>query len=497
MARWGLPLLLAGQAILGLTLIGRPAVIDEMTYIVAGRAEIAHWLHGQPVQPYAHAFSGAPVIYPVLAAAAASVGGLVAARLLSLVFIMTATALLWSAARKLFGPGAALAAGLLFATTAAALYISTLATFDAMSLMLLAAAARCALAIGDSGDKRPRAGPIAGVVLLLAAANATKYPSALWDPVVVAIAALAGPRWNARTRATVAVVTAADTAAVLVAAVLIGGSSYWRGITFSTVDRTVNGGHSAASILGSATAWVGIVTALAIVGAIALGRSRASTSDKALGWVMVAAVFLAPVNQARIGVMVSLFKHVGFGAWFAAIPAGYGISAAAAGLSARRQRRDPGPARSWARPAVAAVLALLVAGVVTGIYQAWQRYNIPPPYSAAAIAQIQPLQRQANGLALADTPSELIYYTRTSPELWVNTYSFSYTDPATRKTTHGAAAYAAAIHRHIFGIIILTAAFAHHHLDEVIRGILRHDHGYHLAVVIPHGSAGKAVLIWR
>jgi 4-amino-4-deoxy-L-arabinose transferase-like glycosyltransferase len=478
-------------------MIGRPVVIDEMTYIVAGRAEIAHWLHGQPILPYAHAFSGAPVIYPVLAAVAANLGGLVAARLLSLAFIVAATALLWSATRKLFGVWAALAAGVLFASTAAALYISTLATFDAMSLMLLAAAARCAVAVADGEDDQPRSAPILGVVVLLAAANATKYPSALWDPVVVAIAALAGVGWTRRTRWTVAAATAVATVALLVVGVLIGGRSYWQGIRFSTLDRVADNGHSPATILGSAAAWVGIVAVLAIIGAVALTGSGSSRSDKALGWVLVAAVFLAPLNQARIGVIVSLFKHVGFGAWFAAIPAGYGVSRVAAALAARRQRGDRAPALVLPGLAAAGVAILLTVSVVTGIYQARQRFNVPPPYSAAAVARIQRLQRQANGLTLADTPGELTYYTRTSPETWVNTFNIRYTNPATHKTLYGSAGYAAAIRHHVFVLIILRAALAHDHLDRVIRGVLAHDHSYHLAAVIPHGSDGKAVLIWR
>ena len=51
-----------------------------------------------PVPPFPAYFSGAPVIYPPLAALADSVGGLAGARLLSLVFMLGATALLWATA---------------------------------------------------------------------------------------------------------------------------------------------------------------------------------------------------------------------------------------------------------------------------------------------------------------------------------------------------------------------------------------------------------------
>ncbi len=61
---WGLPLVLAVQAALSLTLLSRPAVQDETTYLVAGHAQIAHWLHGTPVPHYAEAFSGRASVLP-------------------------------------------------------------------------------------------------------------------------------------------------------------------------------------------------------------------------------------------------------------------------------------------------------------------------------------------------------------------------------------------------------------------------------------------------
>jgi hypothetical protein len=46
-----------------------------------------------------------------------------------------------------------------------------------------------------------------------------------------------------------------------------------------------------------------------------------------LVWTLAAAGFLAPAEQARIHVFTSLFKHVGFGGWFAAVAAGYALTA--------------------------------------------------------------------------------------------------------------------------------------------------------------------------
>ena len=63
-------------------------------------------------------FSGAPVIYPPLGAVADSLGGLAAARVLSLGFMLGVTSLLWATAGRLYGRRAALLAAGLFATLA-------------------------------------------------------------------------------------------------------------------------------------------------------------------------------------------------------------------------------------------------------------------------------------------------------------------------------------------------------------------------------------------
>jgi hypothetical protein len=69
------------------------------------------------------------------------------------------------------------------------------------------------------------------------------------------------------------------------------------------------------------------VVILAIFGAIATSYASRSMPAKVLAWTLVAAGFLAPAEQARIHVFTSLFKHVAFGAWFAAPVAGYALTA--------------------------------------------------------------------------------------------------------------------------------------------------------------------------
>ena len=59
-----------------------------------------------------------------------------------------------------------------------------------------------------------------------------------------------------------------------------------------------------------------------MIGAITVACTRRRLPVRLLAGVLAAAVFLVPAEQARIHVYTSLFKHVGFWGWFAAIVAG-------------------------------------------------------------------------------------------------------------------------------------------------------------------------------
>ena len=142
------------QALLSLRLVGADTAFeDEAEYLWAGHLEWAHWLHGGPVPPFAAYFSGAPVIYPPVGALADSLGGLAAARVLSLVFMLGATALLWGTAGRLFGRRAAFFAAALFAVLGPTLHLGAFATYDAMSMLLVALAAWCVVRAGDAAGR--------------------------------------------------------------------------------------------------------------------------------------------------------------------------------------------------------------------------------------------------------------------------------------------------------------------------------------------------------
>ena len=139
---WPLLVVLAVQAGLSLRLLrADTASQSEALYLHAGHLEWAHWLHGVPIPPFPAYLSGAPVLYPPIGAAADSIGGLAGARVLSLVFMLGATVLLWGAAARLLGRRAAFFAAALFAVLGTTLHLGAFATYDAMSVFLVALAA--------------------------------------------------------------------------------------------------------------------------------------------------------------------------------------------------------------------------------------------------------------------------------------------------------------------------------------------------------------------
>jgi Dolichyl-phosphate-mannose-protein mannosyltransferase len=178
---------LAAQALLSLRLVwSNTAYQDEALYLWAGRLEW-HWLHGTPVPPFADYFSGAPVLYPPIGAAAAAIGGLAGARILSLGFMLGATALLWATTRRLLTARAAFFACAAWAVLGSTQRLGAFATYDAMSLFLVTLAIWCAVRAGARRDCTKWLLAAAGAALL---ANAAKYASLIFDPVVVAMAGL-------------------------------------------------------------------------------------------------------------------------------------------------------------------------------------------------------------------------------------------------------------------------------------------------------------------
>ena len=452
---WPLLAVLAVQAALSASMVrARTAFGDEALYLSAGHLEWSHWLHGTQIPPYETWFSGAPVIYPPIGAIADSLGGLTAARLLSLVLMPGVTSFVWcTATRLLEDKHAAFFAAALFAMLAPTLHLGSYATYDALALLLLAAATWCA---AGARSRHNTARWLIAAGILLALANATKYATALYDPIVLCVTFLtswpdAGPRVALRRAA----LHGGTAAAILIVLLTLGGPGYLTGIRLTTTGR-VHGTDAAALVFADAWSWTAVVLVPAVV-AVVVCAVRRRWPQALLLAVLALSALLAPADQARIQTATSLNKHVGFGAWFAAIAAGYLLSS----LSRRRL------------VLAAASLAALIPVAVLGTAQA--RAMIDWPDVTGLVKVVRPLTDHG-GHFLVETTDVLQYYLpHTTWRQWSGTQN------------DNLEYYQQAIARHDFSVVILgfnqTPA-----TDYAIALDLYKTGGYRLAAKVRSGE---------
>jgi dolichyl-phosphate-mannose-protein mannosyltransferase len=475
LATIGLICVLTLQAVLSLRLVwSNTAFLDEATYLYAGHVEIAHLLTGTPVPAYSTYLSGAPVIYPPLAALASDLGGLAAARILSLGFMLGATSFLWATTTRLAGRPAAFFAAALFATVGSTQYLGAFATFDAMSLFLLAAAAWAAVAAGQRDE--PGAW-VLGAAAMLVLANATKYASALFDPVVAGlllttIAERRGPK-QAFSRGGYFIVAVTSTLGLLLT---IAGSRYLTGVMSTTLARAA-GQSPPLVVVTDSVRWIGIVAALALVAAItAPMRSRGDRVAAIRLAVLAAAGVLVTANQARIHTTTSLSKHVDFGAWFAAVAAGYLLARL---LRASRRRS----ARALAGAGVCC--ALVPSGFIgraqgAAFFQEW-------PNTTLVTKILGPLTRVHPGNYLAEDYDVPAYYLQGEIpwQRWSNTWYFTYTPRGSTRQLVGVPAWRAAVLDHYFSLVVLdfgdTAG-----VDSIVTKAIHQSGDYHVIAEAPY-----------
>jgi Dolichyl-phosphate-mannose-protein mannosyltransferase len=498
-AGWPLVVVLVVQAVLSLRLVGADTAFqDEAAYLWAGHLEWADWLHGGGVPPFQAYFSGAPVIYPPVGALADSVGGLAGARVLSLVFMLGATALLWGTAGRLFGRRAAFFAAALFAVLGPTLHLGSFATYDALSVLLVAVAAWCVVRAGARVDAT---GWMVAAAVALAVANAAAYSSALFDPVVIAVAVLvAFPRPGGRAAVVRGVTLLTVLAALLLAGTLIGGSSYIGGIERTTLAR-VSGSDSVMTVLGHSWGWTGLVFVVAWCGVAASWGLRQPASRTWLLVVLAGAALLVPAEQAGLQTMASLNKHGDMGAWFAAIAAGYAVDRLIAAAPAGQMR-----ALTCGACVVALALPAALGATQSRVFAAnW-------PNSASFTAILRPLADQGSGHLLVEDPSIAEYYLPAGSQWrrWSSTRNIIL--PSGGSTGHpgraagvvGAgnpAVFARYIQAGYFSLVALNYADTTA-LDHAITADLRSNPHYHIVQVVPYGIEVPPIgqgtyVIWR
>jgi hypothetical protein len=478
--------ILCVQAALSLRM-NNTAFEDEALYLYSGHLQIAHLLHGTPLQGnYASYFSGAPVLYPVLGALADDVGGLAAARAVSLLAMLGTTALLYSLTRRLFNERVGLCAAVVFSVTESALFLGHLATYDAPSLFLLALAAWIVV----------RTAPFRWPGYLLAAppialAVATKYAAGLFVPTIVVLGALAAWPYRGRKALIAPPALAAAVVALLSGALSLAGPAYLTGIRFTTTAR-FQGTTATSVLLRDSLVWGGLPFALALIGSLAYAlRPRTEPGELiappggrlwriTLGVVLTGTALLVPADQIHIHTLTSLQKHIGFGLFFAAPLAGVGL-ARIVGDHFRRAQVG---------------IAIWGAALVIGMTQANDLFNSWPDSSGFITAMSRYLQPGAHYLVEVDEVP--IYYFRThrdaQPHQFTSTYFIGYTDRQGQYLT-GNAGFVAAIKAGYFRVVAYNGQVTPA-LDNVLARTLRADADYRLAATISNGDHSVNCYVW-
>jgi|HubBroStandDraft_2_1064218.scaffolds.fasta_scaffold00352_1 hypothetical protein len=497
---WPLVAVLIVQAAFSIRLLhADTAFEDEATYLWAGHLEWAHWLHGTPLPQFPAYFSGAPVLYPPIGALADSIGGLTGARVLSLIFMLVATTFLWGTVSKLYGNRAAFFAAALFAVSGPTLHLGAFATYDAMSVFLIAFASWCVV--------RPREGQEATgwmvvAAIALAVANATAYSTLLFDPIVVLLAVFtAFPKPGGKIAARRVAIFVIIVAVLLLAGLLIGGGSYLGGLERTTLAR-VSGGASPLTVLTDAWSWTGLIIVPALCGVVISLVGRHGRMQTWLLAILTVAAILGPLEQARLHTIASLDKHVGLGAWFAAIVAGYAVDRFVAAASSS----------NFARVfTCAACVIALVFPVALGARQS-REFSGDWPNATGFIAVLRPLADNSKGRLLVEDPTIAEYYLPSGSHWWrwsstrniVLPSGASTGGPSSKAGVVGngnAGVFAEFIQRGYFSYVALNYADTTP-LDHQITADLKQNSHYHQIAVVPYGTEVAPIglgtyVIWR
>jgi len=441
---------------------------DEGLYVYAGRQIFEQWLGVPVVQvPWASTMSGVAYLYPLLAGIVDTFFGFGAVRLLSLVWMLLATLVVYEVAKSLFDREAGLFAAAAFVTQGPVLFLSHLATYDAMTVGLLATALLLTLRMA----KRPGVGSASALGLILFLAFMTKYAGLLFVPSVLAL--LGWQLWRGRSlRAAVGYVSLAFGAfAVCTALTLYALPDVRSSLLGSTLQRVIVAPASREELLGMVIETVGPLICLALLG-LALGFRK----DPILAMLLFGSLLLPSAYHIYKEEQISLYKHLAYGAMFGAPLAGYGL----ARLNRYVQRAGVGPLRDapWI---VGLSVCLLLFGA--GLQQATAQYESWP--DSAPLISVLRTQIHPGSRILAEESEVPRFYLQDITQVWQwnGLYWFQYRDKAGQVLSEDAA-YRAAIDDGYFDIVELRFGYS---LDRahLIEAELQKSQQYRVLTRIP------------
>jgi putative flippase GtrA/GT2 family glycosyltransferase len=469
----------AVQAALSLTLVwSNTAYIDEANYLWIGRLEIAHWLH-RTSWPSVYAyrtFSGSPILYPPIGALANSAGGLAGTRILSLIFMLLATVLLYLTASRLIGRTGALFAAALWAFSEPAMRL-TFATLDPLSVLLTTLAAWFVV---QAGYRRRRGECIAAAAVVLALANVTAYSGIVIDPVVIAFAFLAWrtcmpPQQSLSCTAWLAGAWA------LSFGLLMTASHSWPGLSSTLFTPNAAGYQSVSVILGEIWGYSALIIGLALIGALVTLQSENRNHVALLGGICFGAFMAIQLHNQNPS---SIDQHLAYGIWFAAIVAGYACSKFVRWL----------PRGSRPLAALCCAVAFVYPAIVSW-QAAWQRYHSWPD-SGEFISDFRPIAAHTQGYLYLPALEVNIgeYYTPQGNE-WTRWNEPLSLDPAIASNSLNlySSYYSTQLHRRNYGVVALfySTTFSSAGLPEDFLLNLNHNMTYENLLQVVGNNSGE------
>ena len=372
--------------------------IDEAVYVMAGQAYIDHWLTGGPLAAEVGAgFSGAPVLYPVLAAVLDRIGGLELVRFSSLACIIGTALLLRSLATNLFSARAGLLTAAMFSLTGPVIYVAHLGTFDAPVVLLLA----LALWLGLTRTSM-RSALLMGAVLALAVV--TKYTAYVFVPpiLVMALYSPSPARVIDRHRLARSLGALFVTCNIIGLAYLAGGPTMEAAVRFTTTDRAARSPASPWYLLRQVPDNIWLIGACAAVGLVWAISAR-QRNLVLLGLAFIGTAALLPLAQLRLGEAVSFEKHLAYSSLFLAPLAGWGL------------------ARPWRLAIFTPVLIWLL--VLSGMWAAFRSQDLIQYPNASPV--VNALGNDPTpGRYLSSSADVLSYYTQGDPAVdWDATFT--------------------------------------------------------------------------
>ena len=266
-----------------------------------------------------------------------------------------------------------------------------------------------------------------------------------------------------------------------------------------TTLARVGAADAVMAVLTAAWSWTGLIVLLAIAGVVISWVGRRGWVPTFLLAVLAVAGLLGPLEQARLHTLASLNKHVGLGAWFAAIAAGYAIDRfIAAAPAGRAQAVTTG-----------ALIVALVFPASVGASQSRQ-FSTDWPNATSFIAIFGPMANHGNGRLLVETASIARYYLPSGSQWqrWSSTRNIVMPSGASTGGPASSAGVTGPGNRGVFAAFITHGYFTYvvlnytdtTALDYQITKDLRSSGHYKRVAVIPYGteiSPRGTYVVWR